>query len=474
MRFLTTVAAVLLAAQPVFAGGFAEEMDRLFRDPCLRKADACMIVKSIREGLVKYSKNPDRLLIPASNMKLITSAAALDILKPSYRFKTEFFHTGTRNGDTVNGDLIIKGYGNPHLVSEDLWIMVNELWKRGIRRITGNVVIDDSFFDKQKFPDTWRFSKNRRAFESPSGALSLNFNSITINIYPDVVTNDGLPHAVLDPQTSYFTLVNKMRFAGRGKSRLTITLSPRKGGGEIVTIAGDVVKGSREMTYYRSVTDPYLYFGLTFLSFAQKAGIKVDGKVVNGISGDELHGVYTHTSRPLYQLLMDMNKYSNNFMAEQIIKTIGANAGSGPGGFDAGLSRVEAFLQSRGFAPDGYRVRDGSGLSRENRVSCSLIVDLLQKMYVQWEGGPEFITSLALMGMEGSVKERDNHNKKSIRVKTGTLDSISSLSGYYPTKSGSVLIFSMIVNNLSCGNGQLQKLQDKMLKELEKLDAGKY
>jgi D-alanyl-D-alanine carboxypeptidase/D-alanyl-D-alanine-endopeptidase (penicillin-binding protein 4) len=472
VRRLTIIIAALLVAAPAEGGDFSRRIERVLNDPCLAGADVCMVVKSIATGKLLYSKNPDRLMVPASNMKIVTSAAALGILKPSYRFKTLILHSGERDGETLKGDLVIRGSGDPHLVSEDMWLIVNELRKRGIRRVTGNLVLDDSYFDDEKFPPTWKLSPTRRAFEAPSGALALNFNSVTINIYPAKNGKDK-PHAAIDPQTSYFTLVNKMRSTSFGKNRITIDLRPGKGGGETVVLGGVVRAGSRERTYYRAVSDPIGYFGLTFLGFAKRAGITFGGKVMRGMPDEPLKELYAHTSRPLYQQLMDMNQYSSNFMAEQIVKTIGAEAAGNPGRFENGLSRIREFLVSLGFSPDRFKLADGSGLSTENRASCSLIVGLLERLYTQWDGGPEFITSLARMGREGSVEERLTSTGKVIRVKTGTLKSVSALSGYYPLDSGDILAFSMIHNNLSCGNGDVWGIQDRVLIEFEGMDAGK-
>ena len=471
MRGITAVVALLVGVAPASGGELALRLEKILADPCTRTANHCMVVKSIASGKTLYSKNADRLMVPASNIKIITSAAALGILKPSFTFKTFFRHSGARSGGTIDGDLVVEGRGDPHLVSEDLWLMVNELQKRGIRRITGDLVLDDSYFDGEMFPSSWKTSPTRRAFEAPMSALALNFNSVTINVYPATSKNEK-PTAAIDPQTPYITFVNNMRSSGKGGSRITIDLKPGKGGGESIALGGVVRAGSKEKTYYRSVKDPINYFGQTFIGFAKKAGITIDGRVRRGSYDKPLKEIFHHTSRPLYQQLMDMNQYSNNFMAEQLVKTIAAETAGNPGSFEKGLLKVGEYIESLGLPADRFHLADGSGLSRDNRASCSVIVGLLERLYTQWEGGPEFITSLARMGREGSVEERMVSSDRAIRVKTGTLKSVSALSGYYPLPSGDILAFAMIHNNLPCGNGDVLALQERVLTEFDTIDDG--
>ncbi|GMT41933.1 MAG: serine-type D-Ala-D-Ala carboxypeptidase [bacterium] len=469
MRLLTAVLVLLFmvpsastAMEPSSYG-----IDRILEDPCLKKADYCVLAKSL-DGEILYAKNAGELMTPASNMKVITSAAALEILKPSFKFKTVFSYTGKRKGDVIEGDLVIAGHGNPHLVSEDMWVMANELRKSGIRRITGNMLLDDSYFDGQRYSRSWKLSNNRRAFEAPTGALSLNFNSVTINIYPSA--KPGVkPGAALDPQSSYLELVNNLS-SSRRRSSIKIFFKPRGGGGETVTLAGNVMANSKNKTYYRSVSDPVLYFGLTFREFLGSAGINLDGKIVhvpNG-SAEIAKEIFIHSSWPLTDQVRYMNKFSSNFMAEQILKTIGAEAVSIPGSFEKGIKKIEEFLRSLGFRQDGFRIVDGSGLSAENRISCVSMVDLLDRFYKRWDSGPEFVSSLALMGMDGSVEDRLVNNGKTIRVKTGSLNFVSALSGYYPLASGGIAAFSIIMNNFSCSNGHVLAIQDRLINEFGK------
>ncbi|MBI5178896.1 MAG: D-alanyl-D-alanine carboxypeptidase/D-alanyl-D-alanine-endopeptidase [Nitrospinae bacterium] len=458
------VALTLLPAH-AFADSFKSRIERIMNNPCLNRAKVCLQVKSLNNGQVYYQKNPDELLVPASNMKIITAATALKTLKPWYKFDTIFSHTGERKGEVLDGDLVITGQGDPHIGTEDLWGMSNEIRRRGIRQIKGNIVLDDGYFDGEAFPPGWRISSIRKAYEAPGGALSLNFNTVTVIVTPPA-SSGARPTVSVDPQSPYFTIVNNMNTVSRGRTFVAIRMKRRPDGGEILEVIGKVRPGARESAYFRSVADPVLYFGHTFIEMLKNAGVTVNGQIVHSQASKPSKKIFVHSSRPLILQVMDMNKFSNNFMAEQILKTIGAEEVSSPGTIGKGVYVVERLLHSWGLI-NRFHIVDGSGLSKENRLTCSLLTDVLEKMYKEWEGGPEFITSLAVMGKEGSVRKRRLSATEPIRVKTGTLDAVSALSGYYPLENGEVLGFSMIFNNLGCYHGMAQHIQNRLILEFE-------
>lgn len=479
MKSFTTICFLILAATTTFdyrqayADNFSKRIDSILNNSCGRDASSSVLFKILGSGKVLYSKNPDQPLIPASNMKIITTIAAIKILKPWFTFDTVFAHTGRRSGEAIEGDLVIIGRGNPHLVSEDLWLMANALRKRGIRRITGDLVLDDSYFDEERYPPGWRHSKHRRAFYAPTGALSLNFNSVSISIYPPSYESEKAVVAI-DPRSPYIKLVNSLRTDTGGDTSITIDMKKGKNGSEKIIVGGRVAVGSKELNYYRHISDPIRYFGLTFIEFMKDAGIKIDGRIVHAqpmTRKPQAEEIFTYPSRPLLYDLDDMNKFSNNFMAEQIVKTIGAEAVSNPGSFEKGLKKIEELLISWNLKSGSFHLADGSGLSRENRISSSLLVEILERSHGEWEGGPEFLTSLAMMGKEGSVKGRLSSTEKYIRVKTGTLKSVSSLSGYFPLNSGEIAVFSMILNGFSCHNGDMLVVQNSILRELARYNA---
>ncbi len=470
MRSLIFLFLFFFYVSTAYGATLAEKVDKILRNnSCTAGADVSIFVKSLRTGEVLYSKDSDRLMIPASNMKVITSMAALEMLGPTFTYKTPVSFTGLRNGDVIEGDLVVTGSGDPFLVTEELFIMANDMRRRGVKRITGNLVLDDSYFDDERFPARWKTSRQRRAYEAPLGALSLNFNSFTISIYPSSNALEK-PHASLSPETPYLKIVNRLGSVNSGKSFVSIDYKQGDDGREIVILRGKMRVGSKERTYYRAVKSPILYFGLTFISYLEKVGIKLDGKVIHSRTKVSSRELFVHHSRPMYEQVANMNKFSNNFMAEQIVKTIAAETSRAQGSEQKGVEKIEEFLISLGMKADRFRIYDGSGFTKENRLSTSLIVDVLEKGYRKWKGGPEFLASLAIMGRDGSVKDRLKSTNKSIRVKTGTLNSVSALSGYYPLTLDDILVFSMLFNNMPCGNGDLLNIQHRLLKEFGKIN----
>ncbi len=467
-RAIGLALAMLLAGSPAWAGssgGFRGRLERIMDNPCIKRAKVCLVVKSASSGEVFYQKNPDEQMVPASNMKILTAATAIKTLKPWYKFDTIVSYSGEKKGDVLYGDLVVSGRADPHLSTEDLWSIANETHKRGIHQIKGNLVLDDGYFDGEPFPAGWHISSIRKAYEAPGGALSLNFNTATITVFPPS-GGSAKPLVVTDPQTPYFTVVNNMISAERGRTFVAIRLKPRADGGEILEVIGKVRPNTHETYYYRSIANPVYYFGQTLHELLKNSGVAVSGEIVHSQPSKPTKKLFIHTSRPLIHQVMDMNKFSNNFMAEQLLKTIGAEEVSNPGTVGKGVSVVEKLLNSWGFA-NRFHVTDGSGLSKDNRLSCSLLADVLEKMYKEWEGGPEFMTSLAIMGKEGSVSKRNFSADSPIRVKTGTLDNVSALSGYYPVSNGDVLAFSMIFNELACYNGMAKHIQNRLLLEFD-------
>ncbi|MDH5543634.1 MAG: D-alanyl-D-alanine carboxypeptidase/D-alanyl-D-alanine-endopeptidase [Nitrospinota bacterium] len=473
MRHLAILLWILLLSFPAYGEEkslLEKRINQVLANQCTESATVSMLVKSLGTGKVLYSKAPDLPMVPASTMKIVTSIAALEILKPDYIFKTHFSHTGTRVGDVINGDLIISGGGDPHIVIEDLFLMANELKKRGVNRVTGNLILDESYFELVPFPKGWKPSSKRRAYEAPIGALSFNFNSFAISIFPPIQTG-GKAVVSLSPDSPYFSLINNVRVVNRGRSKITLDFKKRQGGGETVVVGGQIHSESKDLIYYRSVKYPLEYFGMTFIHFLSMSGVTFGGGVVHDLPEGESKSLFIYESKPLFDQVAFMNKYSNNFMAEHILKTISAESVAAPGSQSDGVKRVEEFLGNMGFNSDSYRIYDGSGFARENRLTTSLIVHLLEHAYKKWEYGPEFITSLALMGKDGSVEERMVSTNKTIRVKTGTLNSVSALSGFYPVDSGDILAFSILFNNLPCENGEILDVQHRLLRQFDKADG---
>jgi D-alanyl-D-alanine carboxypeptidase/D-alanyl-D-alanine-endopeptidase (penicillin-binding protein 4) len=444
---------------------FVKTMETILGNSCLRKQNFGIKIHSLERNQTLYSVNSHRLFAPASNVKLLTTAMALKRLRPDYRFKTGLYATTPVGGETLRGDIFIKGFGDPNLVSEQMWLLVKELKNIPLRKVHGDIIADASFFDNNLRVKTWK-KGGVEAYNAPLGALSFNFNTVTVHINPGEKPGDR-PVVVVDPNIEFIRVDNRARTVSKSKrSRLIVNRIDRGGHNEI-TISGVVSVNHARETYYLNITRPAYYAASVFKEYLRQEGVEVTGKVRVGFVPEGAYEILSHFSMPLSLILRGLNKFSNNFVAEQILKTIGADIYGSPGTTLNGLRAMDEYMQSLKYKPEGFSILDGSGLSRQNRLSPDQIVSVFQDMYADLGVYPEFISALGVMGRDGNVLKRMNgHNSaERARVKTGTLNSVSALSGYFQSADGERFAFSILMNDLKCSNGQAKRLQDRIVRE---------
>ena len=444
---------------------FVKTVETILGNSCLRKQNFGVKIHSLERNKTLYSVNSHRLFAPASNVKLLTTAMALKRLRPEYRFKTGLYATTPVGGETLRGDIFIKGFGDPNLVSEQMWLLVKELKNIPLRKVHGDIIADASFFDNNLRVKTWK-KGGVEAYNAPLGALSFNFNTVTVHINPGEKPGDR-PVVVVDPNIEFIRVDNRARTVSKSKrSRLIVNRIDRGGHNEI-TISGVVSVNHARETYYLNITRPAYYAASVFKEYLRQEGVEVTGKVRVGFVPEGAYEVLSHSSMPLSLILRGLNKFSNNFVAEQILKTIGADIYGSPGTTLNGLRAMDEYMQSLKYKPEGFSILDGSGLSRQNRLSPDQIVSVFQDMYADLGVYPEFISALGVMGRDGNVLKRMNgHNSaERARVKTGTLNSVSALSGYFQSADGERFAFSILMNDLKCSNGQAKRLQDRIVRE---------
>lgn len=444
---------------------FRNAVDSILAQSCNKGLRVGAKFYSLDRQQVIYARNSDSLFTPASNMKIFTSAMALKKVGPDYRFHTRLYTSGTIDGTVLKGDLYIKGFGDPSLVTEQMWILVNELKNLPITKVEGNIIADNSYFDGQGRLKTWSSYKGPEAYLAPAGALSFNFNTVTVHVEPGKNPGDK-PRVVVDPDIEYFRVRNKAvtTVSKRSRRKLIVNRLERKNHDEIV-IKGRLPKNVARKKFYLNVTDPQRYTVSVFKRFLNQAGVRVTGEVMTGLVPDGAALVLDHESPPLGRILRGLNKFSNNFIAEQILKTLAAQFMGEPGTTENGVLLLQDYMQELGFSPDQYRMVDGSGLSKANLVTPDQVIALLENAHSDLSIFPEFISALGVMGLDGSVEDRMGQNKEAqkIRVKTGTLNHVSALSGYFQSQDGERFAFSILLNDVKCSNGKAMKLQDEIM-----------
>lgn len=409
-------------------------------------------VADARTGNVLVEKNPDVPLVPASTMKVVTSRAALAALKPDFAFVTEVLADNLK-GSTVR-NLYLRGSGDPYLVSEQLFALTREVRDAGLKEIRGDLIVDDSYFIPDK-PLDEQEELGTRSYHAPYSALSLNFNSVRITVHPG--PRPGEPARVLvDPQSEY-TLVKAAveTVEGRRAADLIVQKECTPTGRDIIRVTGQIGVKAPSKSRYVNVSTPSLYTGEVFKEFLLREGIRVFGKVVRGKAPANAVSYVKFRSPPLTIIAYWLNKFSNNFMAEQLGLALGAAAYGPPGTREKGLSAIRKELLDLGVDEGLFALSEASGLSRQNRISASALVRVLLAAAADFSCSAEFTASLGIAGADGTLKEKftDSSMKRRIRAKTGNLRGINALAGYGLTREGTMVAFAVIVNSLKDGVG---------------------
>ena len=332
---------------------------------------------------------------PASNVKLVTTAAALSMLGPEFRFKTAAYGDGH---GAERGNLYLRGFGDPTLQPEDLWRIAGEVFARGVRKVNGDIVIDDSYFDDQRVGPGFEQKQSDAAYRAPQGAVSLGYNAVTVVVAPG--GGDGAAARVtVEPPSPYFEIRSDARTVSRGRSSLVVEASEAGEPGKehmVIQVRGTIRQAEGRQELARRVAHPDLFAGYTLRELLLRRGIKVAGKITRGaVPAQGAQLLSTVYSANLGVIVRDINKRSNNFMAEQVLKTLGAEVFGRPGTWKKGLDAVAQYLGTLGIPAGRYQMQNGSGLYDANRFTAAQLVQLLRAAYRDFRYAADFVGSLA-------------------------------------------------------------------------------
>ena len=422
--------------------------------PALARAHIGVTIIDAASGRLIVSRGMDEPFQIASVAKVVTSAAALAILGPEYKYRTTLYipQEGWDGSDTLKGDLWLRGAGDPTFTAEMLWRLVSELKMLGIRKITGSVVIDDSFFDGVTAPPLYDQRHEDNAYRAPVGAASLNYSSILLHVYPG--KKGGEPVRLEpDPNSEYFVITNTTTTVETGRTSLKIAAVPKQGFPRRMElkISGTMRLDAEPVHTRKRIEHPAEYLGETLRSFLVAQGIKVGGRLVKKVAvPPTARAIASIGSEPLTVLIRDLNKFSNNFMAETLLKTIGAEAEGAPGTWEKGLTAVRAWLVGAGLKPGSFRYDNGSGLYDSNRFTPLQIVTVLRQAWRDFRFSADFISALSVAGADGTLGHRmiGGAAERYVRAKTGTLRGVSALAGYAGSVGKGTLIFAILVNDI--------------------------
>jgi serine-type D-Ala-D-Ala carboxypeptidase/endopeptidase (penicillin-binding protein 4) len=444
--------------------------DLLNNSPDLQGGVSGISIRSAADGRILYQHQGDVRLRPASNMKLLTAAAALNVLGENYSFSTEVHTDGLVKKKTLLGNLYLKGKGDPTLLKSDFDQLAKDLLKQGIQKIKGQLVGDDTWYDNSRYSIDLPWSDETTYYGAQISALTAaptpeyDTGSIEIKVTPGEKEGEKVG-VVVNPKTNYVKIINKAVTTGtNGKKDITIEREHAKNS---IIIEGTLPVGSKTIKEKVGIWNPTRYALTLFKQSLEEQGIKLTGKIKIGKVPETTNKLAIHHSMPLSQLMVPYMKLSNNVHAEVLVKEMGKVI-HGDGSWEKGLEVLNAELKKFGLQPNNMVIRDGSGVSHVTLISANQISQLL--FAVQKEKWfHSFLHSLPVSGepekmVGGSLRNRMKTAdvKGRVKAKTGTLTTVSSLSGYVTMKSGETLIFSILLNNL-LDESKGKKIEDRLI-----------
>jgi D-alanyl-D-alanine carboxypeptidase/D-alanyl-D-alanine-endopeptidase (penicillin-binding protein 4) len=341
--------------------------------------------------------------------------------------------------------LAVRG-ADPAMTGEQWWRLAQDLRALGVSEIAGDVALDDSMLDAERWHPSWE-PVSARAYHAPIGAISANYGAFRVVVSPGAHVG-AAARVQVDPPLAYFPLANAARTAKPGSgASLSVERALRPGGeGERVSVGGSIALGADRVEIWRSVIDPTAYAAAVFRQQLEAAGIRLGGKIGPGAAPPAATLLYEFDGLPLRTTADLLLKYSNNFIAETLLKHLGRLDTGMPGSWANGAAALRARLGALGLPLDGATLVDGSGLSRDDRVSARLLVAALRKADATFAIGPDLLAGLPIAAEDGTLRKRADGARGLVRAKTGTLDGVTSLAGWARTTRGRELVFALISN----------------------------
>lgn len=458
MKISLTALVLALLASPSFAKdgiqGFAAEAKKILA------GSGAKVSFSMRdaEGNEVVAVNSSQLLAPASVAKTVSTACSLDVLGPQFQFETVFAMKGKIQDNTLEGDLVVKGNGDPSLIIEDLHEIVEKLrFVHGIQKITGNLVIDASYFGKKSLSIADGFEGDEgRSFTAELTPYSVNQNSFSFWVVPDMRGGGKTRAAALPAGALNVQITNKCKVGG--ETEVSVSWDPDK---LHATIGGTMAKDAEPKGIYRSVDDAYAYA----LKLMNRLWIDSGGEWKNPevkVSTEAVKAtvLYRNISRPLSKILNDVNKLSLNMGAEMIFLAAGAEKYGTPASYDKSLKLLGECLNEQKIKAGDIALTNGSGLSREAKLRVSALSQFLARYHTS-AYAPEYLSSFGLLGLDGTVKSRLKNYPARARLKTGSLRDVRSIAGFLYNEEHKPFAFAMIQNGVNPTDAK--KLEDRII-----------
>lgn len=457
--------AVLSQAQEVPPNSeVPQRIQRVVDGHKLPETSFSFLVQEVGTDTPLFSMNASIPMNPASAIKTVTTLAALESLGPAFNWQTELYALGPVSNGVLQGDLLMKGGGDPFLVEDQLRNMLKSLQRAGVEHITGNLVLDGSYFDASAENGELIDNQAGRAYNTRPNAVIANFQAMTFFFYPHPNGRDVIIHT--DPRLPNVKVTNRLRLANRscgGYQRgISFNLNPEDPS-EVIFEGNFPARCSRYQMVREVLDAPDYTFGL-FQELWMELGGTLDGDLLRGQVPDDLEPIVIWNSVPLSDVIKSINKYSNNLMTRHLLLTLGAEVLGPPATVDKGVEAMKNYLELKSLDSTQLTLSNGAGLSRDTRITAELLNDMLQSA---WSSPymPEFVASLPINGMDGTMRNRVRGSRMSGRmhVKTGSLDEVAAVAGFVYSQSDKVYSVVGMVNHELADRGPGAELLNEFL-----------
>jgi serine-type D-Ala-D-Ala carboxypeptidase/endopeptidase (penicillin-binding protein 4) len=454
---------LLLASATVFGADLPAPIAAALKQAKIPESAVALYVQDVTQAAPALALNAEQGMNPASVIKLVTTYAALETLGPAYQWKSEIYTTGALKGDKLNGDVIIKGYGDPKITLEAFWLWLRDLRTRGVREIRGNLVLDRSYFDIPKEDPGAFDGEPYKPYNAQPDALLLNFRSHRIRFIPD--ESGKALRIAFEVEIPDARIVNQVRVTNGGcgnwKDALTyrVQQTPK---GLVLTFSGPYSAACGDKSMHLALLDANAYVYALFKPLWEELGGKWRGQVVDGGTPANARLLARYDSPQLAEVIRDINKFSNNVMARQVYLTLGAEMLGAPATLEKSAQAVTNLLATRNLNFLELAMDNGAGLSRTTRISAHHLADLLRTAFYS-PVFSEFESSLPIVSSDGTMKKRlkDNAVAGHAHIKTGSLEGVRAIAGYVFDAKGRRNVVVCLINHANSELGR--PVQDALL-----------
>jgi D-alanyl-D-alanine carboxypeptidase/D-alanyl-D-alanine-endopeptidase (penicillin-binding protein 4) len=421
-----------------------------------------VFVSDVDSGEVLLEWHGDEPRNPASTIKLLTTLVGLDLLGPAYRWRTDVYVAGELKDGKLDGDLALKGYGDPFLVTERAWQLLRNIRHAGVHEITGDLLLDDSWFEVGDYDPAAFDRQPLRAYNVAPNALMMNFKVVRYWFEPHPA--DDSVDVTMDPLLDNLSVDNRLGLANgscRGYQRgITVTTNETV---DEVTFSGRFPNGCKRYAMDRTALSHNEFVYGLFNSLWRDSGGAIDGGWRNVVIEEDGEPFLSFSSRPLAEMIALINKHSNNVMARQLMFTLGAEVNGPPGTEASGKAVIEKWLEDNGLT--ATVIDNGAGLSRNTRTTAS---DMAAMLRVAWQQPymPEYLASMSLSGLDGTLRKRfsDTSLVGKAHLKTGSLDHVTAIAGYLQSRSGRRFAVVAMQNFKDIHRGPGEEVQEAILR----------